>query len=410
MALFRAKSISLILIGLGMLVSLYLLWRHIVLSGGWPGGGGADLCSALFGVGCDAVLSSPASFQFGLPLAGWGLVYYATLATFLLLAHFYGKVFKFEANLAALLLSLPGFFISFTLAGMMLTGNAPFCPFCALVHLINLALLFSLKRLTGRPIARLVQALTAGGKYLLTGKTADPTQARWKLLGLFTAAMVAVVVYQWVLIEATPRVALTNRSLNPQEVLAAFEAGAEQEIPVGADDPILGPVDAPVQFVVFSDFQCPYCRGYARELSALVAQYKKKLRVVFKHFPLDKACNPIIKRDLHPKACEAAYAAHAAHVQGKFWPFHNELFAADLHKDTNIFNLLAQDLGLDLQRFEADCLEDATMAKVQYDIELALRLKVDATPTLFLNRRRVSDTRPQAVRVLIDHVLQAVGH
>jgi len=71
---------------------------------------------------------------------------------------------------------------------------------------------------------------------------------------------------------------------------------------------------------------------------------------------------------------------------------------------------LAQVSGLDLRHFQADRLKEATRAKVHSDIELAVRLEVDSTPTLFLNRRRVSDTRPQAVRVLIDHVLQGVGH
>jgi len=64
---------------------------------------------------------------------------------------------------------------------------------------------------------------------------------------------------------------------------------------------------------------------------------------------------------------------------------------------------------LDLQRFETDCGEEATQAKVHDDIELAVRLKVDATPTLSINRRRVADTRPNAVRILIDHLLQAVN-
>ena len=76
----------------------------------------------------------------------------------------------------------------------------------------------------------------------------------------------------------------------------------------------------------------------------------------------------------------------------------------------DIFDSLAQASGLDLKRFRADYLEEATRANVHSDIELAIRLEVDVTPTLFLNRRRVSDTRPQAVRVLIDHIIQAADH
>ncbi|MCZ6672063.1 MAG: thioredoxin domain-containing protein [Verrucomicrobia bacterium] len=405
MILFRAKTISLILVGSGLIISVYLLWGHIVLTGTWPNLG-VDVCSALFGVGCDAALRSPASSQFGLPLAGWGLIYYGTLATLLFLARFLGETFEFEAHFATLLLALLAFFLTLALAGIMLTGKAPFCPLCALVHLINLALVFSLKRLTDRSIAQLFQALSAVGKYLLSGKTADPTQARWKLLGFFTTGLVAAVLYQWVLIESLPRAVLNNGALNPQQVLAEFEASTEQVIPVDADDPTLGPANAPVQIVVFSDFQCPACRGYARELYTLVEQYAKKIQVVFKHFPLDKTCNPIMKRDLHPNACEAAYAAVAAHKQGRFWPFHNKLFETDLYEDANTFTSLAEASGLDVQRFEADYLAEATKEKVLADIELAVRLAVDSTPTLFLNLRRVSDTRPKVVRILIDNVLQ----
>ena len=242
-ASFHARTISLILASLGLVISGYLTWRHVVLTGHLSGGG-ADVCSALFGIGCDAALSSAASFQFGLPLAGWGLIYYVTLVAFLLLARFLGEALEFEHNFAALLLSLPALCISVPLSAMMLTGNAPFCPLCGLAHLINLMLVFSLKRATGRPVVQLFQAFFDGGKYLLTGKTANPVLARWKLLGLLTVALVAVVVYQWILIEATPHEALTNRVLDPQQVLEVFEASVEQDIPVGADDPIVGPVNA----------------------------------------------------------------------------------------------------------------------------------------------------------------------
>ena len=405
MTLFRARLICWTLVLLGLVISIYVLWRYFVLAGLWPGRG-TDVCLAMLGVGCDAVLVSPASFHFGLPLAGWGLIYYATLAVLLLLGKFLGEAFAFEAHFSAFLLSLPASLISLGLAGMMLTGHAPFCSFCALAHLINLALVYSLYRLTGRPVSQLIQALAAGGSYLLTGKTADRVQARWKLLGLFAVALFAVVLYQRILIIAPPRELL----INPQQLLAAFEKNAKQDIPVGNGDPILGPANAPVQIVVFSDFQCPACRRYAPELHTLAEQYGKKLQVVFKHYPLNNACNPAMKGDLHPRACEAAYAAEAARKQGKFWPLHDKLFATDLQKETNSFNSLAQASGLDLQRFEADLLEESTKAKVRSDIELAARLEVHATPTLFLNRRPVSDTRPQAVRVLIDHELEVAGN
>jgi len=218
-------------------------------------------------------------------------------------------------------------------------------------------------------------------------------------------SLVAVVLYQWIFIEAPPQAQL----INPQQILEAFETNAKQDIPVGTGDPILGPANAPAQIVVFSDFQCPACRRYSRQMHTLAEQYSEKLQIVFKHFPLNKACNPTMKGDLHPRACEAAYAAEAARKQGKFWPLHDKLFATDLEEDASIIDTLAQASGLDLQRFKSDSLEESTKAKVHADIELATRLKVSGTPTLFLNRRPVSDTRLQAVRVLIDHVLQTAA-
>src|SRR5215510_16011334 len=111
MTLFRTRSICWTLIAVGLAISSYHLWRLVVLAGQWPGGG-TDLCLALFAGGCDALLASPASFQFGLPVAGWGLIYYATLGVFLLLASILGETFEFEARFAAFLLSLPAFLAS----------------------------------------------------------------------------------------------------------------------------------------------------------------------------------------------------------------------------------------------------------------------------------------------------------
>jgi protein-disulfide isomerase len=405
MTVFRTRSICWALIALGLVIPFGILWRQAVLTGVWPGGN-TGLFLALFGGGHGDMLGSPVSVYYGLPLAAWSLIYYASLAGFLLLGHLLGEGFALEADIAAFLVSLAAFFISLLLAGMMLAGHAPFCRLCALAHLNNLALALLLRRLTGRTATQLIRALMAGASYLITGKTAHPAQARWKLLGLVTVALGALALYQWSVIEVSPGSSLDN----PQQILAKFEATTEQEILLEPVDPILGPADAPLQLVVFTDFQCPACRRYAGELHTMVDQYANKLQVVLKHFPLDQACNPGVKVDLHPRACEAAYAAEAARKQGKFWPFHDKLFATDLRKETTGFDSLARDLGLDLERFNADCLDISTMAKVHSDIALGGSLKVRATPTLFLNRRPVSSIRPQAVRVLIYQLLQEAAH
>jgi protein-disulfide isomerase len=405
MTVSRTRAICWTLIAVGLVISFGVVWRQAVLTGLWPGGN-TGLFLALFGGGYGDMLGSPAAVEYGLPLAAWSLIYYATLAGFLLLGHLLREEFAFEAHFAAFLVSLVACFMSLFLAGMTLTGDTPFCRLCTLAHVNNVVLAFMLLRLTDRPARQLIGALEAGAKYLITGETADPVQARWKMLGLVTVALGALVLYQWSVINVSPESSLDDS----QQILAKFKTTSEQEIPLGPDDPILGPADAPLQLVVFTDFQCPACRRYARELHTMVDQYADKLQVVLKHFPLNTACNPGMEVDLHPRACEAAYAAEAARKQGRFWPFHDKLFATDLREETTGLDTLARDSGLDLERFEADRLDISTMVKVHSDIAVAGNLKVHGTPTLFLNRRLVSSIRPQAVRVLIHQLLQEAAH
>ena len=404
MTVFRA--ICWTLIAVGLVVSFGVLWCHAVLTGLWPGGN-TGLFLALFGGGYGDMLGSPVAVHYGLPLAAWSLIYYATLAGCLLLGHLLGEGFAPEADFAAFLVSLPAFFVSGTmfLAGVMLTGHTP-SRLGTLAHIINLILPFLLLRLTGRPVSQLIRELAAGARYLVTGKTTDRVQARWKLLALVAVALGTLVLYQWSVINVSAGSSLDD----PQQILATFKTTTEQDIPLEPDDPILGPASAPLQLVVFSDFQCPTCRRYAGELHTMVDQYADQLQIVYKHFPLNTKCNPGMEFDLHPRACEAAYAAEAARKQGKFWPFHDKLFATNLRDEAASFDSLARDSGLDPELFETDRLDISTMLKVHSDIKLAGTLKVHGTPTLFLNRRLVPSIRPQAVRVLIHQLLQEATH
>src|SRR5262249_2867566 len=89
------------------------------------------------------------------------------------------------------------------------------------------------------------------------------------------------------------------------------------EVPLRADHPVGGNATAPHTVVVFSDFQCPACRGFAamfeRDISPALGS---QLRLVYKHYPLDQDCNPGLRRTVHQNACEAAYAAEAARELG----------------------------------------------------------------------------------------------
>jgi len=157
-----------------------------------------------------------------------------------------------------------------------------------------------------------------------------------------------------------------------------------------AGDPAIGPASAPVTLVEFSDFQCPFCQRVEPTLKRLRQTYGDKLRIVWKDFPLTQ---------IHPQAFKAGEAGHCAADQGKFWEYHDRLFAnqqalqpADLKKH-------AADLGLDAAAF-GTCLDSSKHGeRVRDGVSQGTALGVNSTPTTFINGRRLSGAQPYEVFV-----------
>jgi protein-disulfide isomerase len=158
--------------------------------------------------------------------------------------------------------------------------------------------------------------------------------------------------------------------------------------------PARGPAGAPVTVVLFSDFQCPYCKKVEPTLAALEKDYPGKVRVVWKNFPLD----------IHPAARLAAAAALAAHVQGKFWAMHDRLLDNQQALDRVTLEGYAREIGLDPVRFRTAL--DSLDPVVDRDVKLGLALGVTGTPTAFVNGRRVTGAYPLATfKELVDREL-----
>jgi predicted DsbA family dithiol-disulfide isomerase len=281
-------------------------------------------------------------------------------------------------------------------------GWSAWCPLCVIVHGINFALPPVLKSAAGLSRVEVGRRLAAAAGYFRGDTPTDAPAARWKVVGLFCAGLVAVVLYQWVLIEAVPRSPAGQEDFDPRKLATRFDASPLCEIPLGPDEARLGKPDAAVKLVVFSDFQCPGCARFSGELLDLARHYGERLQIVFKHYPLGAACNPTLKRDLHPSACKAARAAEAARRQGRFWEFHNALFAS--RRDFSL-DEIARKLRLDVARFDADRQAAGVSDKVRSDVELGIRLGLDATPAVFLNGRRIHELETRALRFLIEREL-----
>lgn len=176
---------------------------------------------------------------------------------------------------------------------------------------------------------------------------------------------------------AQPPAQVQQGATGPTDVGSQIAGLQRYEIPIEADDPILGPVDAPITIVEFADFQCPYCvRHFEQTYPLIVAQYGDQVRFVFKNFPLNS---------IHPDADPAAQAAECAREQGMFWEYHDLLFGGTQGLGQAAYEAYAEQLGLDVAALNA-CLEEGRYAEaVNQDLALGQQLGVSSTPTFFIN-------------------------
>jgi protein-disulfide isomerase/predicted small lipoprotein YifL len=213
------------------------------------------------------------------------------------------------------------------------------------------------------------------------------------------------------LVQMTPDI---TRAIRQQDVNARRQAFAEElrkkasvrvaleppraQVAIPGDAPVLGPAQAPVTVVEFSDYQCPYCRRAQSVVDEIVGKYQGKIRLVVRDFPLEG----------HPRAMPAARAAHCADEQGKFWDYHHALLtqAGDFSDDD--FKTRAAALGLDPGKFET-CLQSPRHdEKIQASIADGARIGVSGTPAFFINGRMLFGARPvEQFQEVIDAELAA---
>lgn len=155
-------------------------------------------------------------------------------------------------------------------------------------------------------------------------------------------------------------------------------------VTVEAKGPSKGGAGAKVTIVEFSDFQCPFCSRAEPAVDEVMKTYGDKVKVVFRHFPLD----------FHDKAFKAAEASACAEEQGKFWEFHKTLFANQGALDVGDLKTHAKTLGLDTAKFDA-CLDGSKMkAKVDDDMNAGRKAGVNGTPAFFINGILLSGAMP----------------
>ena len=334
---------------------------------------------------CDIITASSYSELFaGLPLSSFGAGWFLGIFILSLIAH--GVYWRRESVRALLAASSVGVAISLFYLAVMAFHLKTFCLFCLGVDamaLLSLGLTLSLK---------------PEGFSQHKGDL-----SKWKIFGLTLAGSVFIAVIGLRGLDQSPS---NDQRLQTAESLLNTPI---EDIPEDSLSATLGPQGAPITIVEFSDFQCPYCRLGALSLNTVLNRYPGKIRVIFKHFPLDQNCNSSLQGSGHHSACEAAKLAHCAHQQGQFEAVYETLFEKqNLFQPGHVLELIQPLPGIQLTSLEACMNSPETQVKIVQDIQAGTKHKVEGTPTFFVNGHKiVGILPPQEWYKIIDHLLKS---
>jgi len=209
----------------------------------------------------------------------------------------------------------------------------------------------------------------------------------WKTLGLLLGVLILVGALLFGRQVFTYYQAIRSGQANPlldQQLessvshLLANQHPSQADLDLLADPtaPSIGSASPTLTIVEFLDFGCPYCEQAFQPVREGVLAHQDNVKLVIRNFPLE---------DLHPGATHAAYAAHCALEQGKFWEYHDKLYLNQTSFTDNDLINFAQQVGLDLPKFNSCFTSDRAKQVVQHDQAVGLSAGVEGTPTFFFN-------------------------
>jgi protein-disulfide isomerase len=189
-------------------------------------------------------------------------------------------------------------------------------------------------------------------------------------------------------------------SLRKKAAVAVLIKAPKVEIEEG-DNPAIGPKDAPVKIVEFTDYQCPFCGKARPTINQVLSEYKGKVRYVLRDFPLS----------FHKDALKAHEAARCAGEQDKLWEMNKKLFENQRALKIDDLKKYAGEIKLKMDKFE-QCLDSGKFAEaVKQNQEYGEKVGVSGTPAFFINGRMISGARPfSSFKEIIDDELRAANN
>jgi len=178
--------------------------------------------------------------------------------------------------------------------------------------------------------------------------------------------------------------------------VSSTQWAAKLTLPVSEDrDHIQGAAEAPATLLEYGDYECPFCGAAYPIVKEVQSRLGDRLRFVFRNFPITTS---------HPHAELAAEAAEAADAQRKFWEMHDLLYESQQHLEAADLHRYAEQLGLDVGRFDNELARHVHAERVREDFMSGVRSGVNGTPTFYLNGvRHDGDYELESLLATLDH-------
>jgi len=360
-----------------------------------PGTGDAvavNWCAPTEHMDCGYVLSSSYARIGVVSVAQLGIAYFAFLAAWFSIVgipNFAGRAWRIVPLSITALGALTSAWFIYVMAAKL----PVWCPWCVAVHVVN-GLLFILV-LTFRP-AQAMARTTAADATIPVAVAPYPSPSR--ALGVIGGSMAFAVMLFLGIYAIFQKTAATINKNQALDILTDVDycewdwrRQPEVDLQVRPDDPAIGPSDAPMTAVAFIDFECPHCRELHHFATQMQTAFPNKVRFIFKHFPMNAACNPN-QRITHRYACEAALAAEAArsvgtaeaaaHYRGLLFDNMNQLA-------TRPYRDMAAKAGINAEPFEKALTAKAGADRIAEDVALAHRIGITGSGKMFLQGRRL---------------------
>lgn len=377
-----AKGLNtLLLLGIvGFLNSLYTLWHRQGLF--INGVRGQSFCAISDTIDCNSVALSRYSSYMGVPTSAYGVAFYSLVIILILramLAQKDGVVSVYNQSTKLLLtLSLIGIVPTVGLALVSFFVLKTLCLMCALSYLINFVLL-------ERAWHKVAES--SGEPASLGESIKNLSMATWFFM--FASLLFPL----WLLPQVVDTLVAEAKQMDDGVLKATLlsHLAAEPRTFNLSNAPSVGPENAKLVVVEFSDFQCPYCARSAETIPSLMKAYGDSVRYVFKNYPLSSDCNPNIKHAGHSLACQAAKTGQCVFkLSGStaFFEYKYEVFAAQSSMSLeSLRNTAERILGAKKSELEACVKSTETHQEILDQVAEGFAAKLEGTPTQFLNGR-----------------------